>query len=360
MSGGDGLTPLDQIIRAQIAAEGPMSVHDYMALALGHPEHGYYRRREAIGRTGDFITAPEISQVFGELIGLWSAVVAGMIAPGAPRRLIEIGPGRGTLMADALRALKVVPGFLDRLTVYMVEPSPALAAIQRQPLAPSPCHLHWYERLEDVPPGPAVIIANEVIDALPVRQLFRRNGNWHERAVEIADDGLLRFGNASGIATGIAATAPEGSILEFRPDAETLIGAIAERSRIAPTVALFIDYGHERSGLGDTLQAVSRHGRSDPLIRAGETDLSAQVDFEAFASMGRAHGLDVEGPVPQAAFLGALGIVERTQRLMSTAAPAQATAVEAGVLRLIDPTGMGSRFKALALKTPGIARLPGF
>ncbi len=174
MSGGDGLTSLDRIIRAQIAAEGPMSVHDFMAFALGHPEYGYYRHREAIGRTGDFITAPEISQVFGELIGLWSAVVAETIAPGAPLRLIEIGPGRGTLMADALRALKVVPGFLDRLTVYMVEPSRALAAIQRQTLARSPCHLHWHERLEDVPPGPAVIIANEVIDALPVRQLMLR------------------------------------------------------------------------------------------------------------------------------------------------------------------------------------------
>ncbi len=360
MSGGDGLTPLDRLVRSRIATDGPMSVHDYMALALGHPEHGYYRRREAIGRTGDFITAPEISQVFGELIGLWSAITAGMIAPGMPYRLIEIGPGRGTLMADALRALKVAPGMLDRLEVHLVEPSPALSAIQRQTLARASCPPQWHENLEDIPPGPAVIIANEVIDALPVRQLVHRNGAWRERTVEIADDGLLGFGTAAGPATGIAAAAPQGSILELRPAAETLVRAIAERSRIAPAVALVADYGHEHSGFGDTLQAVSRHGRSDPLEHAGETDLSAQVDFEAFASMARAHGLDVEGPVPQAAFLGALGIVERAQRLMSTATPAQATAIELGVLRLIDPAGMGSRFKVLALKTPGMARLPGF
>lgn len=360
MSGGEALTPLDRIIRARIAAQGPMSVHDYMALALGHSEYGYYRRREAIGRSGDFITAPEISQVFGELIGLWSAIVAETIAPGAPLCLIEIGPGRGTLMADALRALKVVPGLLDRLTVHMVEPSPALAEMQRHTLTRAPCPPHWHGQIDAVPPGPTVIIANEVIDTLPVRQLMLKSGNWHERTIEIADDGLLRFGVAAGVATSVVATAPEGSILELRPDAESLIGAVAERSRIAPTVALLIDYGHERSGFGDTLQAVSRHERSDPTMRAGETDLSAQVDFEAFATMARAHGLSVEGAVPQAAFLGALGIVERTQSLMSTAAPAQAMAIEAGVLRLIDPAGMGSRFKVLALKTTGIASLPGF
>ena len=360
MRGDAGLTPLDRIIRARIATEGPISVHDYMGLCLGHSEHGYYRRREAIGRGGDFITAPEISQVFGELIGLWSATVGEVIAPDTPLRLIEIGPGRGTLMADAMRVLKVAPRLVSRMSVHLIEPSPALTALQQQTLEGRLPRPTWHEDLGEVPSGPAVIIANEVVDAMPVRQLVRRDDGWHERMVAAGSDGALAFTLDREPATDFAAAAPCESLIELRPDAERLIGAIAERCRTDPTIALLIDYGHERTGFGDTLQAVSRHQRSDPLARAGETDLSAQVDFEALAATARDHGLDCDGPEPQAAFLGALGVVERTERLMRAATPAKATAIEAGVVRLIDPHGMGSRFKVLALKSPGIGRLPGF
>jgi SAM-dependent MidA family methyltransferase len=361
MAGKEGLTPLDRLIRARIAAQGPMSVYDYMTLCLGHPEHGYYRRREAIGRFGDFITAPEISQVFGELLGLWSAVVGEAIAPSSPLHLIELGPGRGTLMADALRALQVVPGLTGRLCVRLVEPSPALTAVQRHTLEGTTVLPSWHTGIDDVPPGPAILIANEVVDALPVRQLVRRDERWHERVVGLSSDGCLEFQVAAASADiSRDLSAPEGCVLEQRPDADRLIAAIARRAAAHPTVALVIDYGHGRTGIGDTLQAVRRHQPADPLMAAGETDLSAQVDFEELTDRARQLGLEVDGPVPQAGFLGALGIVERTERLLRSAPPTQAVALESGALRLIDPSGMGSRFKALGLRTPGIARLPGF
>ncbi|MFO1173522.1 MAG: SAM-dependent methyltransferase [Hyphomicrobiaceae bacterium] len=352
------LTPLDVIIRDRITREGPISVYDFMTLALSHPEHGYYRARPAIGRSGDFITAPEISQTFGEILGLWTAVAAQMAAPEGPLALIEIGPGRGTLMADALRALKVVPGLMSRLSVHLVEPSPALRAEQEKVLANAPVTPHWHERLSDVPLSPSVVLANEVVDALPVRQLVRHSGQWHERVVAIGADGALAFTIGEPVSIGLA-SATDGDILEMRPDVAAFVGAIAERARSAPTAALLIDYGHERTGVGDTLQAIRHHQRSDPLARAGESDLTAQVDFEALAAAADACGLAVDGPVPQASFLGVLGIVERAERLMRTGSSAQAATIEAGVLRLIDPSGMGSRFKVLGLRSPGIPRLPG-
>jgi SAM-dependent MidA family methyltransferase len=355
------LTPLDRMIRDRIAATGPIPVHEFMRLCLGHPEHGYYRRRLAIGRSGDFITAPEISQIFGELIGLWSAIVGQSIFKDGQPMLIEIGPGRGTLMADALRALKVVPGYLDRLALHFIEPSPTLAGIQRQTLACAPITPAWHEDFCSVPEGPAVIIANEVIDALPVHQLVRRSGGWRERMVALGPDGQLAFLIDPGAIQLVPPiVAPDSSLLEVRPDSEALVATIAQRARAHPTVTLIIDYGHAATGFGDTLQAVRGHRRADPLAAAGEADLSAQVDFEALARVARRHGLETDGPNPQAAFLGALGIVERAQALMRVAAPAQASAIETGVLRLIDPAGMGSRFKVLGLRPAGLGRLPGF
>jgi SAM-dependent MidA family methyltransferase len=361
MAAPEGLTPLDELIRARIAREGAISVYEYMALCLGHPEHGYYRRREAIGGLGDFITAPEISQVFGELIGLWCAVIGNAIAPSEPLRLIELGPGRGTLMADALRALKTVTGLADRLCVHLVEPSPALAAIQRNMLATAQASPSWAASLADVPAGPAILIANEVIDALPVRQLVRTGGAWHERLIGLMPDDRLAFLVAERPAEGTPALpAADGSVLEVRPDAEHLFAEIGQRASVHPTVALLIDYGHERTATGDSLQAVRRHQAADPLSGAGQADLTAQVDFEALALLARRYGLDVDGPIPQAVFLGELGIVERAGRLMGSASADQALSIESGVLRLIDPGGMGSRFKVLALRSAGVGRLPGF
>jgi SAM-dependent MidA family methyltransferase len=357
--GRDALTPLDRLIRERIAREGPVSVYDFIRLALAHPEHGYYRARPAIGAAGDFITAPEISQTFGEIIGLWSAVAGARLASSKPLALIEIGPGRGTLMADALRALKVVPGLLPRLTVHLVEPSPALQAVQQQRLAAAPVSLHWHEELDSVPPGAAVILANEVVDALPVRQLVRAQGAWHERVVALPPDGDVRFDVGPRTEHDTALLAADGDVLELRPDTAAFLAPMADRARSHPTVALLIDYGHERSALGDTLQAVHSHRRSNPLKRAGEADLTAQVDFEALAACARDLGLAVDGPVPQAAFLGALGIIERAKRLMRDCSPTQAATIEAGVSRLIDPSGMGSRFKVLGLRGAGLPRLPG-
>lgn len=356
--GAAELTPLDRIIRDRIGREGPISVYEYMTLALTHPEHGYYRVRPAIGAAGDFVTAPEISQTFGEILGLWSAVTSQMIAPGEPLALIEIGPGRGTLMADALRALKVVPGLLPRLVVHLVEPSPALRVLQQQVLADAPVDTRWHVSLDSVPPGAAVILANEVIDALPVRQLVRQGGTWHERMVGLRPGGALELTVGPPVSGESVPSAEDGAILEVRPDIETFLAPIAARARSHPTALLLIDYGHERTGTGDTLQAVRNHERCDPFSQAGEADLTAQVDFEALATVARGLGLATDGPKPQAAFLGALGIVERAERLMRSSTPSKAAAIEAGVLRLIDPSGMGSRFKVLGIRGAGLPRLP--
>ncbi|MEZ5926532.1 MAG: SAM-dependent methyltransferase [Hyphomicrobiaceae bacterium] len=353
------MSPLDHIIRTEIAQTGPLSVLDYMTLCLSHPEHGYYRRQEAIGRAGDFITAPEISQIFGELIGLWAGTVATLLAEDLPIRLIEIGPGRGTLMSDALRALRVVPGLIDRLRVHLVEPSPALTAIQERTLAGAPGLPQWHPDLAGVPAGPSVVVANEVLDALPLRQLVARSGCWHERLVVLGRDGDLAFGISDvPSAAPPVADAPDDSILELRPGVDDLVAAIAARGRAYPCAALFVDYGHTATRRGDTLQAVRRHRTADPLRDAGDTDLSAQVDFEALARSAISHGLEADGPVPQAVFMGALGVVERAQRLMLSA-PTRAADIEAGALRLIDPAGMGSRFKVLGLRSKGLGRLPG-
>jgi len=357
-------SPLLAKLRARIRRDGPLPVDRYMEACLADPEHGYWLKAASIGADGDFITAPEISQVFGELIGLWCAVVWQSLACPAPLRLIELGPGRGTLMRDALRAARGVPGFLEAISVHLVEVSWALREVQRgvllgSPSPPNPLSITWPETLKDVPEGPAIIIANEFLDALPVRQAVLHDGAWRERVVELDAEGALRFAIGPAVDMGgvPGAVPKQGDIVEMRPSEGELLAQIAQR--VGPVVALFIDYGPAEAAIGDTLQAVRRHRYVDPLSAPGAADLTAHVQFAPLAREAHAAGLAADGPMLQAEFLGRLGIAERAARLMA-ANPQRAGDIEAAVQRLISPTGMGQLFKVLAVRTRDLPPPPPF
>lgn len=363
-----GLTsPLLQILRSRIAAEGPISVAAYMVECLLHPEHGYYRSQEAIGLGGDFITAPEISQMFGELLGLWAADC--WQAMGAPKRcyLVELGPGRGTLMRDALRAARALPGFRAALTPVLVEASARMIELQRPALAGEAAV--WHAEIAALPEdAPLILLANEFLDALPIRQFQRGDdGAWHERHVGLADDGLaLQFvlePRALPLDDLLAAElrdAPAGAIVESSPAVRAVATEIAARLLLQGGAALFIDYGYHRPGLGETLQAVRRHAYADPLAEPGLADLTAHVDFAAFATAARNAGAAVYGPVGQGEFLKALGIETRAGKLRQSGNETQRVEVDAALQRLTAPESMGTLFKVLALTPSPAPRPAGF
>jgi NADH dehydrogenase [ubiquinone] 1 alpha subcomplex assembly factor 7 len=361
-----GATPLGARLKERIARDGPISVHDFMESCLADRSEGYYLTRQPIGREGDFITAPEISQMFGELIGAWVAAV--WQAMGAPRRVTvaELGPGRGTLMQDALRVFRSVPGLAGSIDVALIETSPVLRQAQRETLPGSPAPLNWIERIEDVPHGPLIVIANEFIDALPIRQMVRAGGIWHERSVTIGADGAFAFCAGKQVqADALPAflrslDADEGAIAETRRGAATLVAALGERAQHAPLAALIADYGHDASGVGDTLQAVSRHQFADPLAAPGEADLTAHVDFAALKQTAAASGLAAYGPMPQGQFLLKLGLAARCERLARNATDDQKAALHSGAARLADPRQMGALFKVLVLQSSGLAPPPPF
>ena len=338
-----------------------MTVERYMALCLGHPVHGYYRTRDPLGAQGDFTTAPEISQTFGELIGLWAAEVWRAMGEPSPVRLVELGPGRGTLMADALRAARVLPAFRSATVVHLVETSPALRARQEAELAPAGAPVSWYGDLAEVPDGPAIVVANEFFDALPIRQFVGTERGWCERLVGLSEGGLA-FGLAPEPARDVPLPVRPGAMLEWPAAGFAVMGRLAARLAAQGGAALVIDYGHARSGFGDTLQAVRHHAYADPLADPGEADLTAHVDFALLASAGRSAGATVLGPVLQGDFLRALGIDARAATLKRRATPAQAGAINAAVARLTGSGEgqMGALFKVLGLGAPGLPPLPGF
>lgn len=341
---------LADMLRREIELEGPIGVDRWMSVVLGHPTAGYYATRDPFGAAGDFITAPEISQVFGELIGLWCAAVwQGMGAP-SPVRLVELGPGRGTLMADLLRAARVLPAFRAALDVHLVETSPVLRERQRE--AVSDVSPTWHDALESVPAGPLLLIANELLDALPIRQFVRTAEGWRERVIGLGDDGAFRWGLAAAPPAGLGfPAAPVGDLVEVSVAGLALVREIAVRVRRDGGAALLIDYGSSESGTGDTLQAVRAHAPTDPLAEPGAADLTAHVDFAALAQQARAAGAAVHGPVTQGVFLQRLGIAERLERLTDSASPEVARDLALGVERLTatGPRAMGDLFKVLAL-----------
>jgi NADH dehydrogenase [ubiquinone] 1 alpha subcomplex assembly factor 7 len=350
-------TELGRLIAHSIALTGPISIADFMAEALGHPRLGYYRYAVPLGAQGDFTTAPEISQMFGELLGAWLAERWLAMGRPAPVRLVELGPGRGTLMADALRATRGVPGFHAALDLHLVETSVPLRAAQRAALAGfTPT---WHERFDDVPAGPLLLVANEFFDALPVRQFHRTAQGWRERMVGLAPDGTLRLALAPGLTPFATALpdAPPGAEAEFCGAGRALATSLGARLGRDGGWALIIDYGHDGGIRGASLQAVRGHRGAGILDRPGETDLSAHVDFAALAA---AAGAPAFGPTGQGDFLRRLGIEGRARSLKRQANPEQARAIDAALARLIAPDQMGTLFRVLAMGDTRSAAPAGF
>lgn len=374
--------PLAAVLAARIRRSGPMRVSDFMEAALSHPQFGYYVRRDAFGRAGDFTTAPEISQMFGELLGAFAAAHWRAMGSPAPVRVAEPGPGRGALMADALRAARAQPGFTAAIDLHLIETSPRLRAAQAEALARSGLdknRIHWARDVSQIPPGPLLLIANEFFDALPVRQFSFSPEGWRERRVALDGAGGLRFiwGAPSPAppaalppALRRAAESAPGEIVEVAPAALRAVHTIAARlsahggAAVSPGTgaALIIDYGHARSGAGETLQAVRAHAFAHPLIRPGETDLSAHVDFQALAETASAAGARAYGPIGQGEFLENLGISARAAVLAQGADARRRADIASAHARLTGAGEgqMGALFKVLCLTGPDDLPPPGF
>ena len=355
------MSVLGDELRAMIASGGPITVERYMELALSHPDHGYYMNRDPFGAAGDFTTAPEISQMYGELLGLWAAEVWSLMGRPNPVRLIEFGPGRGTLMSDALRAARIVPEFRAALDVTLVEVSPTLANIQYEALVTCGAPVSWAASLAEAPDGPAIILANEFLDALPVRQYVRRGGRWRERTVRLDEARQLTFGLAHDPEPHLRVEGEEGAVLEINAVGHRFMFELSARLARQGGAALFVDYGHGATGFGDTLQALRAHRYVDPLVDPGQIDITTHVDFAAMARSARASGAAVYGPVDQSDFLRTLGIDMRTKALAERA-PERADEFEIARRRLVGKSEgeMGSLFKAMVVANRAISPPPGF
>jgi NADH dehydrogenase [ubiquinone] 1 alpha subcomplex assembly factor 7 len=356
-----------------IAAQGPISVAQFMTIALHDPQEGYYATRDPFGvshdgrKGGDFITAPEISQMFGEMLGLWLAQAWDEQGRPAHPLLVELGPGRGTLMADMLRALKAAPEFLKHVKVMMVEASPFLRAMQQETLK-AHAGILWQDHFDPPPGRPVFLVANEFFDALPIRQYVKTARGWCERMVT-ARDGELAFALAptpvpSAIIPESRMEAPEGGVYETAPGALALAEDIARLIAASGGAALLVDYGHDArmqqaGSFAETLQAVGEHAFAEVLAAPGAHDLSAHVDFVALEQAGRRGGASVHGPIGQGALLQALGIELRARNL-ATRNPASGSQIAAALQRLTSPEEMGTLFKALAFLPPSAANAPGF
>jgi len=357
--------PISRKIARRIGAEGPLSIAAFMAMALHDPEDGYYARRSPIGAQGDFVTAPEISQVFGELIGLWCALMWQRLGEPDPIILAELGPGRGVLIEDLLRAAAAIPTFRRALRLHLVEASAALRAEQKTRLAG--LRPVWVSRFEDLPEGPMLLVANEFLDALPIRQFVRGQAQWSERMVALDDD--TRFVFVDGPESRTASllipavhrdSVRPGTVVEICPAALAIAAGLGARFARRAGAALFVDYGYFPSTPGPTLRALRRHCPVSVLAAPGTADLSAHVDFSAFAEAAHAGGAATWGPVPQRRWLAALGAEQRAAILSARATASQRQALDAGVRRLLDPDKMGTLFQAIALTSPGMPPPPGF
>ena len=360
------VSPLLSEIKKLIKSSGPMPVWRYMELCLMHPRYGYYVSRDPLGREGDFTTAPEVSQMFGELHGLWAASIWKTMGSPSLLRLIELGPGRGTMMADALRAVRILPPLYQTLSVHLVEINPVLREKQKAALS-AVRNVAWHDHIDQVPDGPCIIFANEYFDVLPIHQVVKRSTGWHERTVELDGDGKLEFGTApypiprfDVLLPPLVRAAPIGAVFEWRPDSEIM--KIASRVRDEGGAALIIDYGHERSDAGDTLQAIASHSFTDPLKAPGQADVTAHVDFQALARAAEDIGARVHGPMTQGEFLRRIGIETRAVTLMAKASPEISEDIASALKRLVGggSSGMGQMFKVLAISEPHFTTLAGF
>lgn len=364
------MNELAAALRDEIRRRGPITLARYMEAALHHPTLGYYRTRDPLGVAGDFTTAPEISQMFGEMLGAWLAVAWRQIGSPNSLRVVELGPGRGTLMSDALRATRGVSGLHRAIDLHLVETSAPLRAMQRVALAKLGVEATWHEDFATVPAGPLLMIANEFFDALPIRQYERIAEGWRERLVTFEDGNAGRFHFVPADAPpamelpSIMRNAPIGTIWEESPASVSTVRAIAGRLAANGGAALLIDYGPAQHTGGDSLQALKSHQRHDALTDPGSADITAHVDFAALSEAARDAGARVHGPAEQGLFFVALGMAARAERLRAAALARgrtdQAAAVGTAFKRLIAPTEMGSLFKVLALTGANQPVPPGF
>ena len=351
-------------LKRLIAASGPISVADYMAACLGDREAGYYTTREPFGRDGDFITAPEVSQMFGELIGIWCVSEWDALARPDNVVLCEIGPGRGTLMSDMLRTIRrLAPQMLTHAHVAMVETSPRLVERQKEKLADTGAKIDWFERFADIPAdGPLILVTNELFDALPFRQFVKVGGRFVERMIALDEKDEFQFvSGLGGIDPALLpqghADAEEGAIFEAAPARTALMQEIASRIATTRGAALNIDYGHLESGFGDTLQAMLKHGFDDVFAHPGEADLTSHVDFDSLEKTAKACGCKT-GTMTQGEFLLAMGLADRAGRLGAGKDAAFQEKIRQDVERLAAPDQMGTLFKVLALSDRQTRLLP--
>ena len=357
------MNPLGEKIAGLIRAAGPISVADYMAICLFDPDQGYYTTREPFGAKGDFVTAPEVSQMFGELVAVWLAEAWQTSGKPMPVTIAEIGPGRGTLMKDMARTLgRIAPDLAAGANFALIEASPRLVAMQQETLRASGPALTWHATPDSLPEQPLFIVGNEIFDALPFRQFAKHDGKWLERAIGLDADGNFQFGigTASLAPESLPATAkgaPDGSIFEIAPAREALMASIATRLAAHGGAGLFFDYGHLKPGLGDTFQAVRGHKSEGVFDNPGEADLTSHVDFSALAGVARSHGLETH-MMTQGEFLLGMGLLKRAGRLGQAADEPAREKIAADVERLAGPGQMGELFKVLAVLPPGSAVPP--
>jgi NADH dehydrogenase [ubiquinone] 1 alpha subcomplex assembly factor 7 len=347
-----------------IRADGPISVAEFIRIVLTARDDSYYRRADPLGSQGDFVTAPEISQIFGELIGLWCVDVWQKLGSPKAFTLVELGPGRGTLMKDALRAARIAPAFLSAVSVAMVEVSEALRRLQQDALREATVPAHWLDRFEDLDArGPLIVVANEFFDALPIRQWVRGSTGWSERCVGLRGDALV-FGASGAVDEGLVAAAvrgaPTGTIIETSPARAAMARMIGEQIASHGGAALAVDYGFAGPLTGDTLQAVKAHAYADVLAEPGHADVTSHVDFTALGEAFAEGGASVTSLATQGAFLNRLGASERVSALKRSASASQAAALDAAYARLTGADAMGTLFKVLCAFAPATLEPAGF
>jgi SAM-dependent MidA family methyltransferase len=357
------MNPLGEKIAGLIRAAGPISVADYMAICLFDPDRGYYTTREPFGAKGDFVTAPEVSQMFGELVAVW--LVQAWRVSGSPMAvtIAEIGPGRGTLMKDVVRTIgRIAPDLAAGADFALIEASPRLNAIQQETLRDSEPAFTWHATLDTLPDRPLFIVGNEIFDALPFRQFVSHDGKWLEHAIGLDASGSFQFGiGTASLATDAlpdaGKNAPDGTIFEIAPAREALMSSIATRIAARGGTGIFFDYGHLTPGLGDTFQAVRKHRSEGVFDNPGEADLTSHVNFSALAGVARSHGLETH-MMTQGEFLLGMGLLERAGRLGQAADDTAREKITADVERLAGPDQMGKLFKVLAILPSGITVPP--
>lgn len=366
------MTELNDHLIKLIRLHGPISISSYMAEAMTNPKYGYYVNQNPFGESGDFITAPEVSQMFGELIGLCFADLWLKMDRPVKVHLIELGPGKGTLMADIMRVLDVLPEFRDALELHFVEASPQLITIQKQAISDFKDKATWHETIKSALTAAedddqaTFIVANEFFDALPIRQFQKGELGWHERMVTVNERG-------DGLITMLSpfpahdVTLPENlkksdlhSIIEVSPMADYVTGLIAEHIKTFRGAGLFIDYGYNEYKTGETLQAVEKHQYADMYERPGYADISSHVNFRKLLDIVKHAGLTPLGPKFQGKFLNDLGIAERVRILNNNATPEQKKTILSELNRLIAPNEMGTLFKVVGMISDKDIEIAGF